>query len=174
MRQFELRLPTEPLRVQQSNKATWNDGRSIERADFFTIGYTGRKLDDLIGSLNRAGVASLVDIRHNPVSMYRPEVSKTNLARALNSSGIRYYHVRDLGVPRDVRGLAVGSDSRDAIWEWYDANVVPVFAGKNLHWFFNAIDHPVALMCVELDPTACHRHRLAVALEGWGLMGFEL
>lgn len=174
MRRSQLRLPTEPLRVQQSNKATWNDGRSIERADFFTIGYTGQKLDDLIASLHRAGVASLVDIRDNPVSMYRPEVSKSNLRRAVEASGIRYYHVRDLGVPRDVRGLAVEGDSRDAIWDWYDANVIPVFAGRNLHWFFNAIDHPAALMCVEFDPTACHRHRLSMALEARGLMGFEL
>jgi uncharacterized protein (DUF488 family) len=170
----ELRLPTEPLRVQQLNKATSNDGRSSDRADFFTIGYSGQKLDDLIAVLLRAGVASVVDIRYNPVSMYRPEVSKNNLQRALEARGIHYHHVRDLGVPRAVRGLAVGSDNRDAIWKWYDANVVPTFAGRNLHWFVNAIEHPAALMCVELDPTACHRHRLSEALESHGLMGFDL
>jgi uncharacterized protein (DUF488 family) len=170
----DLRLPTAPLPRQQSNKASWNDGRSIERADFFTIGYTGQKLDDLVASLVQAGVVSLIDIRHNPVSMYRPEVSKANLARVLEASGIRYHHARDLGVPRDVRGLAAASNSRDVIWEWYDANVVPAFAGKNLHWFFNAVEHPIALMCTEFDPTACHRHRLSIALESRGLVGFEL
>lgn len=171
---MELRLPTEPLRVQRSNKATWNDGRTIERADFFTIGYSGQSLAELIASLRLAGVTSLVDIRHNPVSMYRPEVSKANLQRALDQNAIRYVHTRDLGVPRNVRGLAVGQDSRDSIWEWYDANVVPTYAGRNLHWFFNALEHPVAFLCTEFDPRACHRHVLSVALERHGLMGYEL
>lgn len=174
MRRAELRLPSEPMRLQRSNKETWNDGRSIDRADFFTIGYTGRTLEDLISVMKTAGVASLVDIRHNPVSMYRPELSKGNLQRAVEASGIHYYHVRGLGVPRGIRVLAVDGDSRDVIWDWYDANVIPAFAGRNLHWFFNAIEHPAALMCAEFDPTACHRHRLSVALEGHGLMGFEL
>jgi|SRR5437870_10289350 len=174
MARTDLRLPTESQAIQRSNKAVWNDGRSVDRADFFTVGYTGQTIAELIASLEGAGVASLVDIRHNAVSMYRPEMSKRNLQRALEERGIRYYHVRDLGVPRDVRGLAVGEASRDVIWRWYDSSVVPTYAGRNLYWFFNALDHPVAFMCTEFDPTACHRHRLSVALEDQGLMGYEL
>lgn len=174
MRRAELRLPTQSQAIQRANKSVWNDGRSLDRADFFTIGYSGQTITELIDSLTRAGVTTLVDIRHNPVSMYRPELSKGNLQRALEAGGIRYLHVRDLGVPRDVRELAVGEDSRDAIWEWYDSTVVPAYAGRNLHWFFNALEHPVAFMCTEFDPRECHRHRLSVALEDHGLMGFEL
>ncbi len=174
MRRTELRLPTESLATQRANKSVWNDGRAVDRADFFTVGYSGQSITELLDSLVRAGVATLVDIRHNPVSMYRPEVSRGNLQRALEARGIHYFHVRDLGVPREVRGLAVGADSRDAIWEWYDSNVVPTYAGRNLHWFFNALEHPVAFMCTEFDPRECHRHRLSVALEHQGLMGFEL
>jgi uncharacterized protein (DUF488 family) len=174
VRRTELRLPTESPATQRANKSVWNDGRAVDRADFFTVGYSGQSITELLDSLVRAGVATLVDIRHNPVSMYRPEVSRGNLQRALEVRGIRYFHVRDLGVPREVRGLAVGEDSRDAIWEWYDSNVVPNYAGRNLHWFFNALEHPVAFMCTEFDPRECHRHRLSVALEHQGLMGFEL
>ncbi len=169
-----MKLPTESMAIQRAHKSVWNDGRSIDEADFFTIGYSGQTVRELIESLTRASVETLIDIRHNPVSMYRPEVSKRNLQRALEERGICYFHVRELGVPRNVRGLAVGQDSRDAIWEWYDSNVVPIYAGRNLHWFFNAIDHPVAFMCTEFDPRECHRHRLSVALESRGLMGFEL
>lgn len=174
MRRAELRLPSESQATQRANKSVWNDGRSLDQADFFTVGYSGQSVTDLIASLVRAGITTLVDIRYNPVSMYRPEVSKTNLRRALDERGIRYVHVRDLGVPREVRGLAVGADSRDAIWDWYDANVVPTYAGRNLHWFFNALEHPVAFMCTEFDPRECHRHRLSAALEERGLMGYEL
>jgi len=79
-----------------------------------------------------------------------------------------------LGVPRDVRGKAIETGNRDVIWAWYDENVVPEFAGGNLHTFLNAFEHPVALMCTELDPHECHRHRLSLALEGLGMKGFDL
>jgi hypothetical protein len=42
-----------------------------------------------------------------------------------------------------------------------------------LHRFLN-LDHPVAMMCVECDPTECHRHRIFMALENQGLRGFDI
>jgi hypothetical protein len=33
---------------------------------------------------------------------------------------------------------------------------------------------PVAMMCMECDPTECHRHRIFIALEEQGLRGFDL
>ena len=47
-------------------------------------------------------------------------------------------------------------------------------AGNDAPASFGVADHPVAFMCVELDPTACHRHRLSLALEEQGLRGFDL
>lgn len=169
-----LKLPSVPARVQAENKAKWNEARTAKDADFFTLGYTGRPLDELLGALQAAGVRSVVDIRQYPVSMYRPEVSKGNLARALAKCGIDYVHLPDLGVPRDVRALAIDAGKRDVIWDWYDTNVVEPYLGRNLHQFLNGLEHPVALMCVELDPSECHRHRLFLALEEWGLRGFDL
>jgi uncharacterized protein (DUF488 family) len=161
--------------VQESNKAAWNGERTRDDADFFTIGYMRRTIDDLIEVLHMAGVGCVVDIRFTPVSMYRPEFSKRNLETRLESEGIWYLHIPDLGVPRDIRGLAAEAGTRQAIWDWYDAEVAGPMIGKNLHSFLNATDgHPMALLCVELDPTACHRHRLALALERRGLRGFDL
>ena len=161
------------MRVQQENKATWNDARSLDDADFYTIGYTGRNRDDLLERLRDAQVATLVDVRANPVSMYRPEFSKGKLQQFLAAHGIEYVHAGHLGVPRDIRALAI-DHGRGAIWDWYDVNVAEPIVGNNLHWFFNALEHPIALMCTELDPTACHRHRLSLALERWQLKGFDL
>lgn len=162
------------MRVQEQNRDKWNEGRSLSDADFYTVGYSGRSQEALLDRLEEAQVASLVDIRANPVSMYRPEFSKGNLQRALTTRGISYWHERDLGVPRDVRALAIGREDRGAIWDWYDANVVERYVAHNLYWFFNAVEHPVALMCTELDPTDCHRHRLFQALETSGFQGFDL
>src|ERR1700739_3709933 len=101
--QRPLKLPTKSPRARAQSKALWNDGRSPERADFFTTGYEGRTTTDLFDALKGAGVQCVVDIRYNPVSMYRPDLSKGNLQKALNVAGIAYYHLREWGVPRNVR-----------------------------------------------------------------------
>jgi uncharacterized protein (DUF488 family) len=168
-----LKLPAKSARARVESKALWNDGRTAAGADFFTVGYEGRKTDDLIVALKDAGVQCVLDIRYNPVSMYRPELSKTNFERLLRSSGLSYFHIRDWGVPRDIRVRAADAGTRDTIWDWYDGVVVERFFQKNLHRFLN-FDHPVAMMCMECDPTECHRHRLFIALEKQGLRGFDL
>jgi len=168
-------LPAAPARVQSDRRLFYNETRSSDAVHFFTIGYTGRSLSNLLELLEAHGVRTLVDIRHNPVSMYRPELSRSNLKHHVESRGLAYVHVRDLGVPTEIRKKAADAGSREYIWQWYDENVITQYAGGGLlHWFFNALEHPVALMCVEIDPTACHRHRLSFALEDMGLRGFDL
>jgi uncharacterized protein (DUF488 family) len=173
-KEHRLTLPSASVKQQHENRLLWNDSRSIKESDFFTFGYTGRKIEELIDAMLKANVQSLVDIRKNPVSMYRPELSKNNLKRHVEEHGICYVHYPDLGVPRDIRAKAIDTGTRDVIWDWYDANVVDQFIGKNLHRFLNCAEHPVALMCVEIDPRECHRHRLFLALESNGLRGFDL
>jgi uncharacterized protein (DUF488 family) len=169
-----LKLPSASAKKQAENKLSWNEERSLDLAEFFTFGYTGRKLDELLEVLVLNGVRTLVDIRQFPVSMYRPELSKNNLKRAVEDRGLLYEHFPELGVPRDIRAKAIESGNRDVIWSWYDEYVVPTYLGRNLHRFLNSVEHPVALMCVEIDPQECHRHRLFLALERMGLKGFDL
>lgn len=167
----ELKLPTDSLAVQNQNKAVWNEARRREDADFYTVGYTRRNIAGFLAVLVEAGVSTVVDVRHAPVSMHKPDFSKKNLARHLAGVGIDYIHMRHLGVPRDIRGRAAVTGSRDTIWEWYDDHIA---TSLSLNAFFNSGDHPVALLCTEVDPTSCHRHRLALALERHGLRGFDL
>jgi uncharacterized protein (DUF488 family) len=168
-----LNLPSAPPKRQVENRDAWNSTRSAKDADFFTLGYTGRKLEVIINELLTHNVETLVDIRRNPVSMYRPELSKNNLDRNLGSYGITYIHLPELGVPRDIRAKAIESGSRDVIWDWYD-NVLKDFLGGNLHFFLNGFEFPIALMCTEIDPHECHRHRLSLALEKMGMRSYEL
>src|SRR5204862_669531 len=100
--------------------------------------------------------------------------SKSNLRRSVEEHGMLYAHFPELGVPRDIRAKAIDAGTRDVIWEWYDHNVVHPYLGRNLHQFLNGLEHPVAMMCVEIDPHECHRHRLFLALEEMGLNGFDL
>ena len=169
-----LKLPSQSAKRQAENRVLWNDGRSADSADFFTIGYTGRKTDELLGTLQANGVRTLIDVRQMPVSMYRPELSKTNLRQLVEAYGMHYVHMPDLGVPRDIRAKAIETGTRNVIWEWYDEYVVAPYLRMNLHSFLNSVEHPVAMMCVEIDPAECHRHRLFLALEQLGLSGFDL
>jgi uncharacterized protein (DUF488 family) len=168
-----LKLPSRPARVRAESKALWNEARFIDRADFFTVGYEGRSTEDLLSALRSAGVRLLLDIRHSPVSMYRPELSKANFRDLLARAGFEYLHIPQWGVPRSVRALAAEAGTREPIWTWYDENVVEPFFARNLHRFLN-LEHPLAMMCMEADPVECHRHRLFLALEKHGLRGFDL
>jgi uncharacterized protein (DUF488 family) len=168
-----LKLPSRSARVRAESKALWNEARSVAGADFFTIGYEGRSTPDLLAALQSAGVQLLLDIRHSPVSMYRPELSKRNFCEILAQKGMEYLHVPQWGVPRPIRAQAIEAGSREPIWQWYEANVVEPFFARNLHRFLN-LGNPLAMMCMEADPCECHRHRLFLALEKQGLRGFDL
>lgn len=173
-RAHELRLPTASAKKQHASKSEWNSGRAASQADFFTIGYSGRTTNDFISVLRQNEVKTLLDVRTHAISVYKPDFSKGNLRRRLIAEGFVYEHYPELGVPRDIRAKAIEFGARDVIWEWYDAAVVASYVGDNLHRFFNSSEHPVAFMCSELDPQECHRHRLCLALEKWGLKGFDL
>jgi|SRR5579883_56733 uncharacterized protein (DUF488 family) len=168
-----LKLPSRPARARAKSKALWNEARSVDTADFFTIGYEGRSTDDLLSALRSAEIRLLLDVRHSPVSMYRPELSKANFRDLLARQGIEYLHIPQWGVPRHIRAQAAEAGSREPIWQWYDENVVEPFFARNLHRFLN-MEHPLAMMCMEADPCECHRHRLFIALERHGLRGYDL
>jgi len=168
-----LKLPSKSARAKVESKFLWNEARSADRADFFTFGYEGRQTDDVFAHLKTAGVQCVLDIRYNPVSMYRPEFSKSNLQNRLAKLGIEYVHLREWGVPRDVRARAIETGTRETIWSWYDDAVVAPNFNRNLHRFLN-FGYPVAMMCMECDPQECHRHRIFMALEEKGLRGFDL
>ena len=171
--QRPLKLPTKSARARVQSKALWNDARSPEQADFFTVGYEGRTTQELFDTLQVAGVQCVIDIRYNPVSMYRPDLSKGNLQRALEAIGIGYFHLREWGVPRDIRARALETGTRETIWQCYDESVIaPHFRG-NLHRVLN-LGYPLAMMCMECDPEECHRHRIFNALECQGLRGYDL
>lgn len=164
----------ESLARQLKNKRMWNSERPRERADFYTIGYSGRTLDDFISVLREAGVRCLVDVRAYPVSIYRPEFSKLRLARTLAQHGIEYLSLTALGVPRNRRALGGAIGDQSDVWRWYDEEVAVPFSQEGPKLCGDSARRPVAFMCTELDPTTCHRHRLSLALAGVGLSSYDL
>jgi uncharacterized protein (DUF488 family) len=121
------------------------------------IGYEGHTQADLIAALRAAGIATVADVRLNPVSR-KPGLSKRGLAAALDEAGIAYLHLPALGNPRDARAAFHGSASRlPAARAHYAARLTTPEAQAALAEI-RAAASPVALLCLEADESRCHRH----------------
>ncbi len=168
-----LELPEEPASVQAKNKVIWNLTHYAPNPDFYTIGYAGRDIGQFVEIIKAAKVSTVVDVRHAPISQYKPDFNKASLKAKLEAEGIQYSHRGEWGVPHAIRERAVGAGSRESIWKWYDQNVAPTVGTGGVEAFKES-GQMVAFMCSEGDPTACHRHRLFLAIEATGFKGFDL
>lgn len=120
-----------------------------------TVGYGGRTVPQFVEALQCAGVSTLVDVRLLPLSRRRG-FSKTALSAALGQAGIVYLHLRELGNPKENRAAARSVTECLAMYRsfmeprWDDA-LAPLLK------VVREAPTSVALMCMEPDPTECHR-----------------
>jgi uncharacterized protein (DUF488 family) len=63
----------------------------------WTIGHGTRPADELVETLSRADVATLVDVRRFPGSRRNPQFNQGALAATLDAAGLAYRHARELG-----------------------------------------------------------------------------
>ncbi len=156
------------------NKLIYNLERNHTKYDFYTIGYSGTEIDLFIERLKAKQVKTLIDVRKNPISFYKPEFSKGELSRTLKENGIDYFHQPEWGVDKELREDLNTIEDYEKLWVWYDKNILgsDLTSSDGLPWNF---DDPWAFMCTELDPTKCHRHRIAKHLEeNFDMKGMDL
>jgi uncharacterized protein (DUF488 family) len=135
------------------------------RFDFVTAGSSGKEPKELLRLLRRPvfAVRQLIDIRANPNSPHTPLWDRAPLERTVLRAGLTYLARPDLGVPRELRSQRKNGAMADAeLFRWYDRNVATREAVRALG---SALAEPSVLLCTELGPSFCHRHRLALALE---------
>ncbi len=132
-------------------------------ATIWTIGYERLLPDALVAELEAARIERLIDVRYRPQSR-RAGMSKTRLGELLADHGIAYEHRRALGTPPDLRWLyrnnrvAEGAEAFAVHIEATGADALDRLAAE-------LDDGPrTALMCLEAEPTTCHRHVLTEAL----------
>ena len=134
----------------------------------FTIGYEGRNLEELVKLLKENDIKVLVDIRHD-TDFVKPEFSAEVLKRELQMHGIKYMHIKELGVPKLIREPYVtGKLSHECFRQWYHW-----WIEENRDLWENKLRDAkrvgyMALLCVEKHPEPaksqkhyCHRHFLA-------------
>ncbi len=128
--------------------------------DFFTIGYEGSVVDNVVAALREAGVTHLLDVRALPQSR-KPGFSKRLLGGTLEAAGIRYTHLRGLGTPKAGRD-AVRHGDVAAMHRIFRAHMQEPAALVDLARAAEiAAAEPACLLCFERDHTHCHRQIVA-------------
>lgn len=123
----------------------------------FTIGYEAKSLEDFINQLIQNDIMVVCDVRRNPLSR-KFGFSKSKLQHILETIGIRYVHIPELGIESQKRThLNSGEDYQNLFKEYEDT--LP-----DRKWYLDFIysllceNKRIALMCFEKEAFMCHRH----------------
>lgn len=123
-----------------------------------SAGYEGRTAEELVAALVEAGVATLVDVRENPISR-KSGLSKRALAARCEVNGIAYVHEPTLGNPRDNRdGFR---EQRSESLMAFETHLKAKGAEALDRVAAMLRDRTVGLLCFEADPCSCHRSIVA-------------
>lgn len=145
----------------------WVERRAMERprADpaIYTTGYEGVTIDGLLDRLLRAGVERLIDVRSNPIAR-RYGFHKSTLALLCPRVGVEYVHVPELGVPSAWRADLSSQEAYSSLFARYENEILPEAEQAMIRLELMTREKGSALMCMEADPTCCHRTTLAAAL----------
>ena len=133
----------------------------------YTIGHGARVLDELMATLDAAGVRTLVDVRRFPASRRNPQFNQEPLAAALDTAGIAYRHAIELGGRRSGEP---GEESfpclRVAAFRSYAARM------RTARWqaaLAAELAQPLpCFMCAETLWWRCHRRLIAELLTARG------
>lgn len=130
----------------------------------FTIGYEGISFDAYLSRLVANNIKLLCDVRRNPLSR-KYGFSKSTLRDAVESLGIRYLHIPELGISSDKRRTLETRADYERLFDDYECTTIAdsgdkieeVAALLSLH-------KRIALTCFEADVCMCHRGRVVKAL----------
>ena len=136
----------------------------------FTIGHSTHSIEEFLALLSTHGIRHLVDVRSIPKSRHVPQFNSDALAGSLNTAGIGYTHLKDLGGRRHSRKDSMNTGWRNASFRGYaDYMATPQFSEGLAALTEIASTTPTAIMCAEAVPWRCHRSLIADALilKGW-------
>ncbi len=135
----------------------------------FTIGYEGSSPDAFALRLERNGVLRVVDVREVPRSR-KTGFSKGALSQMLSRNGLEYVHLRPLGSPRKARQQLRRDRDFSSFAAAYEAHLdrEQNALERLVHL---AKEMPTAIMCLEREPSRCHRSVISSRLRR---LGFEI
>ncbi len=131
----------------------------------FTIGYEGLTIDSFLNKLIANNITIVVDVRNNPQSM-KYGFSKKSFKQYIESAGMKYSHIPELGIPSAMRKGLGESISHTVLFQKYEKELLPKQEDeiKQLLNLTNQSER-VALVCFEANHHYCHRHTLVEHLQ---------
>jgi uncharacterized protein (DUF488 family) len=142
---------------------------SREPVTLYTVGHGERSIEELVGLLAEAGVATLVDVRAEPRSRCFPQFNGDGLRAALERAGITYHWAgRALGGRRTARPDSLHRALDEARRGFADYMETETFQRAAAQLRNLAARGASAILCAERDPERCHRALIAdhLALQG--------
>jgi len=129
-----------------------------------TIGYQTATVRTFLEALARHRIDLLVDVRA-VASSRRPGFAKSALAANLQGANIEYLHLRGLGTPAEGRAAA-RSGHHGEMKRIFDRHLNTAGAQAELETLAEIVrsGRRACLLCLEADPTHCHRSLVAAAL----------
>ncbi len=120
----------------------------------YTIGYEDKTLDGFIKLISEKGIRHLADVRTSPHSQ-RSEFSRDELKKILFKKGILYKHMKALG------GLEIEN--------YRERMETDVWKKAFFELIEFASEATTVIMCLEKEPSRCHRRFISEKLEehGW-------
>src|SRR3954454_17876771 len=135
-----------------------------------TIGVYDWDLESFLEALRHEGVLLLLDVRQRH-GVRGPQYAWANsqrLQRALAGAGIAYQHIRDLAPTTELRRLQYAADDAAGVGKRSRQSLDPGYVAGYTEQILDPFDlsdlqaslpddvTPV-LLCVEAEPSACHR-----------------
>ena len=134
-----------------------------------TIGFTRRSAEDFFGTLRRAGIRRLLDVRRSNTSQLAAFAKRDDLAYFLRELVDVEYREAPLLAPTPE--LLEGYRKRRITWPEYAAAYRRLLDEREAHHRLDRglFETPAVLLCSEHSPDRCHRRLVIEHLaEHWG------
>ena len=131
----------------------------------FTIGFTQKSAERFFGTLRKAGVRQLLDVRLHNVSQLAGFAKRDDLkyfAKAL--AGIEYEHVPECAPTQEI--LDSYRKQRSPDWKRYEREFRALMKSRRIEKVMRPgrLDR-ACLLCAEAKPEHCHRRLVAEYLK---------
>jgi uncharacterized protein (DUF488 family) len=145
--------------VNSMNRNHRGESLPVASPAIYTVGYEGLSVDELLDILLRKGIRMLVDVRKNPVAR-RFGFHKSTLFRLTKELGIDYLHIPELGIPSAWRSELSDQAAYDRLFLRYVSEILPNVQPDVQRLSMIMRQRPAALLCMEENPSYCHRTSL--------------
>ncbi len=141
-------------------------GPLLTNMKIYTIGHSNRSAEEFISLLQQQqNIEMLIDVRRFPGSRYNPQFNKRKLKEAVETNGIQYVSMPELGGRRIPLPESVNLAWKEPGFQGYaDYMQTMEFERALGELLVHAAAHRTAFMCAEADYHRCHRRLISDAL----------